>query len=1072
VIARAIELDATGLATGPLTNWTNTGFIAGNFISTNANTPAVITADGVKGVAFLGIGTGDTGTHYVGPAAPAELVGASTRTVEAWVLNQTPQPEETVFAWGRRGGPDGTSCGLNHSTDPQFGAVTHWGAAGPDIGWGGSTNLSFTRWNHIAYTYDGTTVRVYADGVLANSENSALNTHAVDTAGNPLPFRVARQNDDDGGPSDTGVGQITIARVRVYTNALDGATIKARFDAEKADFGLTDPDGDGLPSWYEIRWGLNPNSSVGNDGAGGDPDADTLTNLQEYQLGTGATDADTDDDGLNDNAELIRVDAGLPLPPSGAVAPTDPLNPDTDGDGLRDGAETDTGTFVNVSNAGTDPLRVDTDGDGFSDGVEVSQGSNPTLPISVPSGDPVINLIATNLPAGLLTNWVSSGTFSNGFAFTSTNATVPSVQTIQGVNAVRFPGPAAGNPFYTGPTNPAAANVTGNKTYSVEAWVHNEGLMAEEVVIGWGRRGADGLNSSFSHGTSLDFGCMGHWGAPDLGYGGGLSVIENRWTHIVYTYNANTQIQNAYVDGVQVNTETLGAPLVIADVGTGGPAPFRVGAQNAGGGGASGVGRADRISIGELRVYTLNLSPAEVMNKFNTGAELYGITDKDGDGIPSWFERTYPTCLNENLQADGAQDCDGDGLSNVGEFQAGTNPLIADTDGDGLSDGDEVNVRGTNPTNKDTDQDGLTDDREIALSANPLVADSDSDGVADSTEVVYGSNPNDIGSVPTLSPPVPFVTLDATGLPAGALTTWSNLNALGWTFVAPSNAVANVESVEGTKGVTCFATNHYEGPNIPTFFGGDASRTVEAWIYNPTLQNEETVFAWGARGTDGRNSAFSHGADLGFGALQFWGAAADVPWGTNAAQVAQNVVTSRWTHVAYVYDNVSKLRACYANGALAYSETDTNVLNTFIYDPVDPLNAPPNNFGRTLRFRVGAQSQASGAFDAGAARPTLTIAKIRAYDQALSAAQIAANYNAERVQFPGAPRITNVRVNPANGFVSFDWVPAPGRTYEVLRNSDVANPNGWSSIATGQSSGSFTNDPAGAPRSYYRLRLE
>jgi hypothetical protein len=65
-----------------------------------------------------------------------------------------------------------------------------------------------------------------------------------------------------------------------------------------------------------------------------------------------------------------------------------------------------------------------------------------------------------------------------------------------------------------------------------------------------------------------------------------------------------------------------------------------------------------------------------------------------------------------------------------------------------------------------------------------------------------------------------------------------------------------------------------------------------------------------------------------------------------------------------------------------------------------------------------------------------------------------------------------VRVNPANGFVSFDWVPTPGRTYEVLRNSDVTNPNGWSSIATGQTSGSFTNDPAGAPSSYYRLRVE
>lgn len=100
----------------------------------------------------------------------------------------------------------------------------------------------------------------------------------------------------------------------------------------------------------------------------------------------------------------------------------------------------------------------------------------------------------------------------------------------------------------------------------------------------------------------------------------------------------------------------------------------------------------------------------------------------------------------------------------------------------------------------------------------------------------------------------------------------------------------------------------------------------------------------------------------------------------------------------------------------------------------------------------------------------MAIAKVRAYDVALSAAQIAANYNAERVAFPGQPRITNVRVQP-NGFVSFDWVPTPGRTYEVQRNDSLDNPNGWSVIGSGLNSGSFTNDPGTSPK-YYRMRVE
>ena len=47
--------------------------------------------------------------------------------------------------------------------------------------------------------------------------------------------------------------------------------------------GDVDSDGDGLPDSYEIAFGLNPNSATGADGAGGDPDGDGRTNLQEFQ---------------------------------------------------------------------------------------------------------------------------------------------------------------------------------------------------------------------------------------------------------------------------------------------------------------------------------------------------------------------------------------------------------------------------------------------------------------------------------------------------------------------------------------------------------------------------------------------------------------------------------------------------------------------------------------------------------------------------------------------------------------------------------------------------------------------
>lgn len=64
----------------------------------------------------------------------------------------------------------------------------------------------------------------------------------------------------------------------------------------------------------------------------------------------------------------------------------------------------------------------------------------------------------------------------------------------------------------------------------------------------------------------------------------------------------------------------------------------------------------------------------------------------------------------------GDADFDGDGLSNIQEMlYTLTNPLVRDTDGDGLDDG-----RGS----ADSDQDGISDALEITHGTNPLDANS------------------------------------------------------------------------------------------------------------------------------------------------------------------------------------------------------------------------------------------------------------------------------------------------------------------------------------------------------------
>ena len=90
-------------------------------------------------------------------------------------------------------------------------------------------------------------------------------------------------------------------------------------------------------------------------------------------------------------------------------------------------------------------------------------------------------------------------------------------------------------------------------------------------------------------------------------------------------------------------------------------------------------------------------------------------------------------------------DTDGDGLSDGEEvLQYKTDPLKADTDGDGLKDGEEVQRYKTDPLKIDTDGDGLKDGEEVTkYKTDPTKSDTDEGGVDDGTEVARKQNPLD-----------------------------------------------------------------------------------------------------------------------------------------------------------------------------------------------------------------------------------------------------------------------------------------------------------------------------------------
>jgi hypothetical protein len=102
-----------------------------------------------------------------------------------------------------------------------------------------------------------------------------------------------------------------------------------------------------------------------------------------------------------------------------------------------------------------------------------------------------------------------------------------------------------------------------------------------------------------------------------------------------------------------------------------------------------------------------------------------GGVDTDGDGIPDDAEITLG--LNPNDPADAQLDPDHDGLTNLEEFQRGTNLRNADTDADGLTDGEEVRCT-------------------RVFCTSPLLADTDGDGINDLTEIQTGSDPTNPSS--------------------------------------------------------------------------------------------------------------------------------------------------------------------------------------------------------------------------------------------------------------------------------------------------------------------------------------
>jgi hypothetical protein len=184
-----------------------------------------------------------------------------------------------------------------------------------------------------------------------------------------------------------------------------------------------------------------------------------------------------------------------------------------------------------------------------------------------------------------------------------------------------------------------------------------------------------------------------------------------------------------------------------------------------------GDGILDDVLVGtDKYIYSLTASGIKLkvnkQTKYNgTGADALAAVDLDGDGVLDDFigvsdgtttffgittsfsdTTTSKSAAQETQETTTTEappvDSDEDGLSNDFETSADLDPFDPDTDGDGLTDGDEVNIHKTHPKKEDTDGDGLKDGEEIqTYFTDPKKPDTDGDGVSDGDEVAAGTDP-------------------------------------------------------------------------------------------------------------------------------------------------------------------------------------------------------------------------------------------------------------------------------------------------------------------------------------------
>ena len=476
-----------------------------------------------------------------------------------------------------------------------------------------------------------------------------------------------------------------------------------------------------------------------------------------------AVDVDSDGDGVADSVERLW-------------AQTNPLCADSDADRLEDGIELS-------PEIGSNPLAYDTDGDGVGDGDEIAAGSNPR---SIDSdGDGVLD----NLELQHGTNPASEDSDDDG---------LPDKWEIDhGVNPISSFGRHGADgdldddllpnaKEYEYGTNPSIADTDGD---GVGDGSETGSIIITNAVPWLSFDEADDVTTEISTNYRR---CVNRpMPLPIIIQGETVTNMTISGNGIIFLNRAGYDNPGDSTSGENFKYEIDENALVIApyleytyfrtDI-PGRETAVKVGTSTYNGEGYlllefanafrdTSTSRTNAISF---QVAMPTNCPDHVYVRYKDISGLYmtgdyasiGMQTFDGSWLHSYCNddsgKVWENLCLEFLFGSNSNplvaDTDEDGLLDGQEISIGISPVKTDTDGDGMNDGweqryssngfdpKENNSTDANPNNDldaDPDGDGLTNGAEVDAGTNPGEMDTDGDGLNDGVEVEQNSDPND-----------------------------------------------------------------------------------------------------------------------------------------------------------------------------------------------------------------------------------------------------------------------------------------------------------------------------------------